>query len=100
MLGWWGGLEGLDLLLEILVFFDELREALLDLVDEFVNFQDLIAGLARHPEPLVADVVECQRHRAPRVSRWNFRWGRAPHPPYRTQFGLGAQPSEYDGEKS
>jgi len=76
------------------------REAFLDLVDEFVNFQDLIAGLARHPEPLVADVVECQRHRAPRVSRWNFRWGRAPHPPYRTQFGLGAQPSEYDGEKS
>ena len=63
---WWRGLEGLDLLLQVLVLLDELREALLDLVDEFVNFQDLIAGLAGHPEPLVANVVERQRHRAPR----------------------------------
>jgi hypothetical protein len=75
--GPWGGrsyrllrrrrrLQCLDLLFQILVFLDELREALFDLVNELVNLQHLIARLAGHPEPLVADVVERQRHRAPR----------------------------------
>jgi len=66
VLSGWRRFQGLNLLLEVLILLDELREALLDLVDELVNFQHLIAGLAGHPEPLVPNVVKCQRHRAPR----------------------------------
>ena len=67
------GLEGLDLLLEVLVLLDQLREALLDLVDELVDLQDLVARLAGHPEPLVANIVQRQRHHSPRVCQWSFQ---------------------------
>ena len=59
-------LEGLDLLLEVDVLLDQLREALLDLVDELVDLQDLVPGLAGHPETLVAHIVQRQRHHSPR----------------------------------
>ena len=93
---WRCGLEGLDLLLQVLVLLEELREAFLDLVDELVNFQDLVARLAGHPEPLVANVVERKRHRAPRYLGGTLGVGPRPHAPYRTQFGAGctAEPTK------
>ena len=89
------GLEGLDLLLQVLVLLEKLREAFLDLVDELVNFQDLVARLAGHPEPLVANVVERKRHRAPLYLGGTFRWGRRlTGLPYPIWSGRTAEPTK------
>src|SRR5829696_1505643 len=92
---WRCGLEGLDLLLQILVLLEELRETFLDLVDELVNFQDLVARLAGHSEPLVAYVVERRGHRAPRYLGGTFRWKRRlTGLPYPIWSGCTAEPTK------
>jgi hypothetical protein len=81
----WRRLEGLDLPLEVAVLLDQLCEALLDLVDELVNLQDLITRLAGHPKSLVAHIVKRQRHHSPRYVG-GAGGGSVPtdHPDYRT----------------